>query len=119
MTEPQSLREVEAQLVEWWLDVEAFDWDRERGVVRAPVGPPAGRIRFGIGCWKAPEAFHHELVVRHVSDVQARHDGEYPFAQAVQVVAYDPAQGAITIVLACDSLLRIRVTALDMRIIDR
>ncbi len=104
--------------MEWWLDVEALDWERQRGVVRAPVGPPATKIRFGIGCWKAPEAFHHELVIRNVSDVQARHDGGYPFAQPVEALKFDPARGEITVELAFDSVLLIRVKALDLQIID-
>jgi hypothetical protein len=110
---------VAQQVIEWWLDVESLDWDRETAVVRVPVAPPQTTVRLGVGSSKAPETFGHELVIRQVVDLDARHDGGYPFAQPVERLAFDTDRGELTIELGFGSKLAARVEAPDLEVVSR
>jgi len=111
------IEEVAARVVGWWLDVERLTWDRDTGVVRAPIEAAETKVRFGIGSSKAPDVFGHELVIRHVVDLALRHDGDYPFAQAVDRLSFDDARGEIVIQLSADSLARVRVEAPEVELL--
>jgi hypothetical protein len=111
--EPDPVQQIADLVVDWWLDIEALDWDRDAAVVRLPIDPGDTKVRFRIARSEAPDVFHHQLTISSVVDVVARHDGGYPFAQPIEAVSFDAVRQEIRIDLAFDSVLRVRVRCSD------
>lgn len=116
--ETWSADEIAERITGWWLDVENLEWDREARVVQAPIDLPETRVRLSgwVGTSKAPEYFTYQLVIRPVTDLVVRNDGEYPWAQPVEGVTFDPDVGEMTIELGFGSTLQMRVRAPEVRL---